>query len=98
MVLVVNAHRTLCLHTERLIVVSEWHEDCLENHVKSGRYGSSQAISRLARQLLLALDHLHSQGITHRGISPGNVLLTVEVGVALTACLSHTHTHTHTHV
>ena len=67
------------MHAERVILVTEWYEDCLENHVKASRFSGPQALSRLARQLLSALAYLEDRGITHRALAPSNVLLTPEV-------------------
>ena len=40
--------------------------------------------SRLARELLKALDHIHGAGIVHRDVKPGNVLIAPDGTVKLT--------------
>ena len=62
-----------------MILVSEWHEDCLERYLKSSKFSSFSSLAGLARQLLSALAYLEGEGITHRGLSPSNILITPEV-------------------
>ena len=65
--------------TERMIVVSEWYDDNLENHIKSGEFIKPRPLSRLASQILEGLVYLSDRNMTHRSLSPDNVLLTSEV-------------------
>lgn len=64
---------------ERIVVVSEWYNDSLENHIKSSQFSSTSSLARLARQILSALSFLNENGITHRALASENVLLTPEV-------------------
>lgn len=64
---------------ERVILVSEWYEDCLEQYLKSDKFGSITSLACLARQLLSALVYLEGEGITHRALEPRNILVTPEV-------------------
>ena len=44
----------------------------------------SEALTRrVARQLLMAVEHLHSYGVIHCDIKPGNVFITTELNVKL---------------
>lgn len=64
-----------------MIMVFEWYDDCLENHIKSGQFSEPRPLATLARQILSALSHLNDIGITHRALAPNNVLVTPKVGV-----------------
>lgn len=64
---------------ERLIVVSEWQEDCVGNQIKSSKYAAPSSLSRLTQQILSALSYLEEKGITHRTLTPNNILITPEV-------------------
>lgn len=68
------------LVTERMIVVSEWYDDNLENHIKSGEFVKPRPLAKLANQVLEALTYLSNHDIVHRGLSPDNILLTPQVG------------------
>lgn len=68
------------LVTERMIVVSEWYDDNLENHIKSGEFVKPRPLAKLANQVLEALMYLSNHDIVHRGLSPDNILLTPQVG------------------
>ena len=69
----------IILFSERMIVVTEWYDDCLENHIKSSTFSSLSSLSRLAQQILSALSYLEERGITHRALAADNVLVTPEV-------------------
>ena len=66
-------------HTERVLVVTEWCDDCIENHVRSGHYSNPVHLSKLTNQILSALEHLDNLGLVHRDLSPSNILLTPQV-------------------
>ncbi len=68
---------------ERIAVVSEWYDDCLESYIRSTRYSSASSLSQLAKQMVSALSYLEEQGITHRGLSLDNILLNPKVRVLL---------------
>lgn len=58
-----------------LSLVLEYCEQTLFSAMKrKGRFSEKEA-SRVAAQILSALDYLHGRGITHRDIKPANVLL-----------------------
>ncbi|XP_064391569.1 TBC domain-containing protein kinase-like protein isoform X2 [Halichondria panicea] len=63
---------------ERVLLVTEWCDDCLENHVKSGRYSDPAHLSRLTNQILQALSYLNDIRLVHRDLSPSRILLTPE--------------------
>lgn len=75
-----------CVLLERVVVVSEWHEDCLENYVMSAKYSTSSSLSRLAQQLLSALAYLEENGIVSRTLAPSNILITPEVSMHPGTC------------
>ena len=62
-------------------VVSEWYDDCLENYAKTGEFSQLHRLATLAQQILSALSYLNELGITHRALSPDNILLSPEVSV-----------------
>lgn len=45
---------------------------------KSGQSLSERLVAHYARQLLLGLQHLHSIGVTHEDVHPGNILVTCD--------------------
>ena len=55
----------------------------LADRISAGRARELDA-SRLARELLEALDHIHGAGIVHRDVKPGNVLIAPEGTAKLT--------------
>ena len=62
-----------------MIVVSEWYDDNLENHIRSGEFSKPRPLSKLANQMLEGLVYLTDHGMTHRALSPDNVLVTPQV-------------------
>ncbi len=62
--------------SERVLLVMEWWEDCVENHVKSGRFSDPSHLSKLANQILRALSYLSDIRLVHRDLSPAHLLLT----------------------
>lgn len=60
-------------------MVSEWYDDNVENHIKSGEFVKPRPLSRLACQVLEGLAYLSEHGIAHRTLSPDNILLTPQV-------------------
>lgn|GEM_PF-2154139 len=49
----------------------------LEGRLRRGGALVAQTVTRIGRQIALALDFIHSQGIVHRDLKPGNVLIEV---------------------
>ena len=62
--------------TEKLYIVMEYVSggEMLEQIVNKGSYSERDA-SALVRQITETVDYLHSQGIVHRDLNPGNILL-----------------------
>ncbi|KAL5477249.1 hypothetical protein EMCRGX_G024018 [Ephydatia muelleri] len=82
------SHRNLCayldihrLRNERLLVVSEYYNDSLEEHIKTGRF--SNKLGNVASDILHALAYLNERGLTHRFLCPPNVLVTPEGSLKL---------------
>jgi len=69
---------------ERPYLVMEYVErGSLADRISEGRARELDA-SRLARELLEALDHIHGAGIVHRDVKPGNVLIAPDGTAKLT--------------
>ena len=64
-----------------MILVSEWYDDNLENHIRSGDFAKPHPLSKLANQILEGLVYLTEHNMTHRALSPDNILLTHQVCV-----------------
>ena len=60
---------------ERLFMQLELCDVSLETHVGLGERMSEAEIVELARQMAQALEHLHSDGVAHLDVKPGNVYL-----------------------
>ena len=76
--ILLTAH-THMLYAERLILVSEWYQDSVANHIGSSHFSSLSSLSCLAQQILSALSYLEEMGITHRALAPAQVLVTPDV-------------------
>lgn len=66
------------LITERIVVISEYHFQSLVT-LKPG----VSEIKRIAHSVLLGLVHLNETGITHRALSPDNILITKQGNIKL---------------
>ena len=62
-----------------MILVSEWYDDNLENHIRSGDFAKPHPLSKLANQILEGLVYLAEYNMIHRALSPDNILLTQQV-------------------
>ena len=51
-------------------------EDLLQSRQQGGQSFTEQELQGLLERVLAALDHLHTRGIYHRDIKPGNILIT----------------------
>jgi TBC domain-containing protein kinase-like protein len=61
---------------ERLLVVSEWYEDCAEKHIESKQLSNVDSLRKLAWQVLEALSYLNHHDIIHHSLAPDTILLT----------------------
>ncbi|ESO83835.1 hypothetical protein LOTGIDRAFT_132681 [Lottia gigantea] len=68
---------------ERLIVVSEYYKDNLQNKVKTDHFHSEKKVIELAFEILKGLTYVQSKNLTHRNISLDNILLTQKNEVKL---------------
>ncbi|XP_041359540.1 TBC domain-containing protein kinase-like protein [Gigantopelta aegis] len=68
---------------ERLIVVAEYYKKNLENIYRQGTFANEPALLDLAFQIIQGLEYIHKKGITHRNLSPRNILFDAEGGVKL---------------
>ncbi|XP_049268147.1 TBC domain-containing protein kinase-like protein isoform X2 [Rhipicephalus sanguineus] len=82
------SHKNLCAYLdafrskhERLVVVIEHFRKSLQDEIPNKL--PVDTISRICREVLEALDYLHSRGITHRALSPCSVLLDDKLQVKL---------------
>lgn len=73
------------LHSaEQLIILMEFIEgETLESILGKGRISIQTAIGYI-RQILRALEYAHKQGVVHRDVTPGNVIITAAGEVKLT--------------
>ncbi len=67
--------------------MSEWYNDCLENHIKSSKFSSISSLALIAKQVLSALSVLEEKGITHRALASHNILVTPEVTMRMCVCV-----------
>ena len=59
--------------------MTEWYDDNVENHIKSGEFVKLRPLSKLACQVLEGLVYLSTHNMVHRALSPENILLTPQV-------------------
>jgi serine/threonine protein kinase len=50
-------------------------ETVLDAYRSDGRFMSPPDVSRIIREVCLALDHAHAQGVIHRDVKPSNIML-----------------------
>ena len=60
---------------ERLVIVSEQHEQDLHSVILDAKLNNVFDIQRVAHEMVLALDFLHRKGYVHRNLSPMNILI-----------------------
>ncbi len=72
--------------TECVLLVTEWWDDGVENHVKSCRYSDPAHLSKLANQILCALSYLTDIRFVHRDLSPAHLLLTSQGNMNVSGC------------
>lgn len=73
-------HKNLCTYLdalrskhERLVIVFEHFKTSLQDEIPNKL--STEAIGKICRQVVEALDYLHSNGIVHQALSPSSILL-----------------------
>ena len=67
-------------HDLAYIAMEFLHGHDLQQHTRSGQLLDPAQVLRIGRQVALALDHAHRQGVVHRDIKPANVMLDPDTG------------------
>ncbi|KAK9456329.1 kinase-like domain-containing protein [Dipodascopsis uninucleata] len=70
-----NTHWRPDVHSTLFIQMEYCEKHTLYDLIKEGLYQNSDEYWRLFRQILEALNHIHSQGIIHRDLKPTNIFI-----------------------
>ena len=72
---IIEVHDFL-VEEERIYIVMEFLPDSLDKHIRPEQPIPYRRAAEIAIQVSRGLAHAHTQGVIHRAIKPGNILLT----------------------